>query len=298
MMHPHAIALTPAKLNLGLEVVGRRDDGYHDLVTIMQAISLFDRFEWAPGDGAFCYVSPDRLNGHDDLVAQAIGLAPDQRGWTGRLTLQKGIPMSAGLGGGSSDAALALRLGLADAEIPEMEAAASTLGSDVPFFLRGGTQLATGTGTMLTPLRTPAMWCVIVTPSLSIPEKTRTLYQSLTTSDFTDGDSVRRLASSLDAGRQIAAAPPNAFQRHLLDFPQVRDAHDALLQAGAPWVSISGAGPSVYCVTYDYRSAQSTAERVPPTIGAIFIARSLPELHGDAAVQNLALRLRGRFRSR
>lgn len=298
MTFPHAIALAPAKLNLGLEVIGRREDGYHDILTVLQAVSLFDRFEWVPQDGTFDYVPPAGLNEHDDLIARALRYKPADEVWTGRLSVHKGIPVSAGLGGGSSDAALALRLSQHEAEPSDLAATASSLGSDVPFFLRGGTCLASGTGTTLEPLRTHPRWFVIVTPNLSIPDKTRVLYRSLTDGDFTDGDNVRELASMIDAGQRIATTPPNAFQRHLIDYSEVRDAREALLQAGAPWVSVSGAGPSVYCVSDGYRSAQSIAVRVPGTIGSIFVACSLPAQHGDTAAKNLALRLRGRIQAR
>src|SRR5262245_25790360 len=101
--------LAPAKLNLGLEVVGRRRDGLHDLITILQAVSIFDRLTWTATGRPFEYAGPPGLAREDDLTWRAFQSAADIADWTGRLTLTKGIPVAAGLGGGSSDAALALR---------------------------------------------------------------------------------------------------------------------------------------------------------------------------------------------
>lgn len=289
-MTRRAVALAPAKINLGLEVAGRRPDGYHDIVTIMQTITLFDRFEWTATVGSFSYESPAGIAPNDDLVARALADYTDRIHWTGHLRLHKVIPVAAGLGGGSSDAALTLKL----ARSPDQAMVAQQLGSDIPFFLRGGTCLASGVGSTLEPLTTPDLWFVIVTPPVLIPAKTRTLYDSLGAQDFGDGALVRQIAAKLLTGAPIDRPPPNAFERHLRRQSEVEGAWDAFLAAGAPWVSVSGAGPSLYTAVTSYRSARSIARRIPGAAGRVVVVRSLPRRHRDIAAENLADLLHGR----
>lgn len=193
----HAVA--PAKVNLGLEIVDRRADGYHDLVTIFQAVSLYDLFEWTATDATFIYTGPPDVPAESDLVARVLASAPDRASWTGHLRLVKRIPMAAGLGGGSTDAALALRLAFPQSSPEELHERASALGADVPFFLRGGSALATGTGTTLIELPTSHCWLVLVTPTLVIERKTAVLYGGLEQGDFSDGTRVLAVAAELSS---------------------------------------------------------------------------------------------------
>ncbi len=142
----------PAKLNLGLEVLGRRDDGYHEVVTIMQTVSLFDCIDLLPADSLH-YEGASAIAREADVVRRALETANRDLGITlsARVRLQKRIPVAAGLGGGCSDAGTLLGMLGAMAELPGdvVAQAAAQLGSDVPFFTHGGTALATGTGTVL-----------------------------------------------------------------------------------------------------------------------------------------------------
>src|SRR5690606_24555329 len=99
----------PAKLNLGLEVLRRRDDGYHDLATIFQAIDLLDDFSVEPADERE-YCGGARMPPDSDIARRAYLVIGSERSWTGRITVRKQIPIAGGLGGGSSDAGLAVRL--------------------------------------------------------------------------------------------------------------------------------------------------------------------------------------------
>jgi 4-diphosphocytidyl-2-C-methyl-D-erythritol kinase len=269
------VALAPAKINVGLEVIRRRDDDYHEVVTVMQAISLFDRFIWSPTCDSFSYSSPESIDSGDDLVRRALdrtSLIPRLRG---RLKLEKSIPMAAGLGGGSSDAALALTIAYPDAETKTLHRLAEELGSDVPFFLTGGTALASETGTKLHPLPDQHAWFVVVTPAIRIADKTRTFFQSLNAEDFSDGQRVLGIAARLQAGQSIESSPPNAFTRLLMAFPEVSSAWFALEHAGAPWISISGAGPSVYTLVQTYAEARAVHSRLSGKQRS-FVARALP----------------------
>jgi 4-diphosphocytidyl-2-C-methyl-D-erythritol kinase len=274
-MREPLFALAPAKINLGFEIVGKRADGFHEIVTILQTVSLFDRLTFWPDDAPFEYTSPPAIDPSIDLVRRALQLAGDMRSWRGRLTLDKQIPEAAGLGGGSSDAAAAIRLAIPRASSVRQVAAATSLGSDVPFFLTGGTALATGTGTTLRALGEVHGWVVLVTPRLLIPSKTHSLYGSLEPEDFTDGAAVIEAAKTLGTGLPLSAPPMNAFSRALMSYEAVRAARDALQRAGAPWASVSGAGPTVFTLVERYADAKNIARRIPNGTGVVTLARTI-----------------------
>jgi 4-diphosphocytidyl-2-C-methyl-D-erythritol kinase len=297
MLRPRRLyAVIPAKVNIGLEVIGRRSDGYHDLVTLFQAVSLYDLFEWTETGLPFEYVGPAGVARDADLVWRALASAPDLPGWTGRLRLEKRVPLAAGLGGGSADAALALRLAfpaVGDAELSQRGAA---LGADVPFFVRGGTALATGTGAELAPITTPRLWFVLVTPPIDIPDKTRALYSGLEPGDFSDGANVRDITTSLMSGAGLPGTVRNAFSRQLLQYPVMRYAYDRLGQAGASLISVSGAGPTLYALTASHREAAGIAARldeVEPGVGAVHVVCAVAGRGATPAIAALAARLRG-----
>lgn len=288
------VALAPAKVNLGLAVTGRRPDGYHEVVTLLQAITLADRFEWRETGRPFRYEGLARIPLESDLVARALALAPDRDAWTGELRVVKQIPAAAGLGGGSSDAALALRLALPEADEAMLAGHAARLGSDVPFFLGPtGRALATGTGTVLAPLPVTPLWVVLVTPRLEIPGKTAALYGGLAATDFSDGDAVRAVARDLATGKTWPSDVPNAFLRQLLGRAEVRYSYDCLRRAGATRVTASGAGPTVFALAATWAEAAAIAARVPPEAGQTRVARSSGAPEVDAA-RRMARALRGR----
>ncbi|MBI2461374.1 MAG: 4-(cytidine 5'-diphospho)-2-C-methyl-D-erythritol kinase [Candidatus Rokubacteria bacterium] len=180
---PRSLVLrASAKVNLALEVLGRRPDGYHEIATVLQAIDLSDRLVLEDADGGIelrCdtpAIPTDRQNlawRAADLLRRAAGVA---RGV--RIRLWKRIPVAAGLGGGSSDGAAVLygcnrlwRLGWDTARLATL---ATELGMDVPFFLRGGRALATGRGEILRPLPpAPGLTLVIVNPGVPLPTRER-----------------------------------------------------------------------------------------------------------------------------
>lgn len=252
----------PAKLNLGLEVLGRRPDGYHDIVTILQTIDLCDELCFDPAD--VCdYQPPASLS--DDLVARALHLLR-QRGveLTARLRLSKRIPVAAGLGGGSSDAGTLLGI-LLRAGVPRqlVEETAHQLGSDVPFFLDGGTALARGRGTELEPLPSPDGWFVLVVPELTLGSKTRRLYAALTPADYSDGSATLRQAERLRAGLGLdPRLVRNVFLRPLSAFHEVQRTLEAFAAAGARWAWPSGAGPAIFTWCPERTAAEAIASRL------------------------------------
>jgi 4-diphosphocytidyl-2-C-methyl-D-erythritol kinase len=253
----------PAKINLGLEIVGKRLDGYHEIVTILQTVDLADEIVLTPAKH-FSYTPDPRIPAELDLMRRALSRLRSRLGLSLRAHVQvrKRIPISAGLGGGSSDAGTLLSALGRLAAIPDAELLpiAAELGSDVPFFVRGGTALATGTGTDLEPLPLPnaPFSLVLVVPDVQIPQKTAALYASLSANDFSDGASTRRLAEQIRRGDQVDnTLLRNAFARALYTYPAIAAAREALLQAGASAVLPSGAGPSLIGIFPDNGSTDA-----------------------------------------
>ena len=241
----------PAKLNLGLEVLGRRADGFHQIVSILQTVSIFDRIDLLPARH-LSYVTIGGIRRDEDLVWRALRVAETRLDVTiaAEIRLHKSIPVAAGLGGGSSDAgtllgALASLIGLTRDTARE---AAAALGSDVPFFVSGGTATARGTGARVSSL--PDLrraWFVVVTPDLILPEKTRTLYGELKPTDLSNGDATQMLEERIRAGDALdPRLMTNSFTRPLLARAEVRRAVEVLRAAGAELVLPAGAGPSVF----------------------------------------------------
>ncbi len=255
---------SPAKLNLGLEVVGRRSDGYHEIVTIFQAVSLFDVIDLVPAD-RFSFHGDQRIEHMRDLALRAIRLFEERVDaiLIADVHIQKSIPLAGGLGGGSSDAGTLLAaLGtLGGIELGTVERVAAELGSDVPFFVRGGTALATSTGTDLMSLPPPVRgWFVVVTPDVEIPNKTARLYGSLQPVDFSDGSSTRAVARDIERGDQLdPCTMRNAFSRALYEIPEVDRARKSTLDRGAPFVLPCGAGPSVFTTLDRWEDARDLA---------------------------------------
>jgi 4-diphosphocytidyl-2-C-methyl-D-erythritol kinase len=271
----------PAKLNLGLEIVGRRPDGYHELVTIMQTVSIVDRLtieSAEPAADVSLSVDWPELASEDNLALRAARLLRRRAavGAGAHLDLRKTIPAAAGLGGASSDAAAALRGAASLWSVPatavSLSDLAAELGSDVPFFLRGGTALAEGRGERLTalpPLSGP--WFVVVVPALAapIPRKTATLYAMLHTADYSSGERVWALAAALAAGSDVnPELLANAFCRPLYALrPALADLRAAISSAGAPFVAVTGAGPAHYTTLDDRRAAERLAGRLESDLG-------------------------------
>ena len=183
-----------AKVNLSLEVLGKRDDGYHEVATVMQTVDLADTLWFSQSDDLEVECEVPGLSGAQNLVWDAAIALARHAGFEpkGRIEIEKRIPLAAGLGGGSADAAAALRglngLWRLDLRFEELGTVAATLGSDVPFLLNGGTALGTGRGDVLQPLEAPAGALVLlVIPAESIARKTPTMYGALTADDFSDG---------------------------------------------------------------------------------------------------------------
>ncbi len=199
-----------AKVNLTLEVLGKRPDGYHEIRSVLQTIHLHDTLTCELAPKIELDAPPLTSKAEDNLVFRAARMLQETTGCKkgAVLSLTKGIPAVAGLGGGSSDAAAALcalnqlwGTGLSRKALSQI---AARLGSDVPFFLYGGTALAEGRGEFVTPLPVaPRLWLVIVKPPLEVPSKTVRLYSSLKSSHFSKGEATASMILRLRQGQPL-----------------------------------------------------------------------------------------------
>jgi len=259
--------LAPAKINWTLEVLGRRPDGYHEVFTVLQTIALWDELELEPAPGLALETPDGPTFGEDDLTLRAARLLLPEGGV--RMRLRKRIPVAAGLGGGSSDAAAALRGIRALFRLPlcaeEMSRLAASLGSDVPFFLHGGTALARGRGEEVSPLPdAPTCWLVLLTPPLSLPDKTGEMYRRLAPSAYSDGSFTRAFLRRLaEAGTVDEALMHNAFEHVAYSLlPDLAHYRRALLRAGARRVHLAGSGPALFALAADAAAAEAVAARL------------------------------------
>ena len=243
-------AAAAAKINLALVVGPRRADGRHDLVTVYQRVALCDRLtvERSPTLRVEGF-------GEDTLVRRALEAVADGSSFRARIT--KRIPVAAGLGGGSSDAATALRLAnaLRDEPLPddELHAAARGLGADVPYFLVDGPQLGRGDGSELEAVDLPQdYWIVVALPLGATKESTAAVYRRFDDRAGADGWETRnatlqKALASVRRPRDLAALPPN----DLASSPLAAE----LLRLGAFRADVSGAGPAVYGLFHHRRHA-------------------------------------------
>lgn len=248
-----------AKINLGLVVGPLRADGKHELVTVLQRVELHDLVEVETARATVVEGFPGDTIVASALAALAHAARPDA-GWRVRLT--KRIPVAAGLGGGSADAAAALRLANASLDKPltpeELHALAAELGSDVPFFLEPGAQLASGDGTTLDPIDVPRDYAVLlVVPDDVRKESTGAVYDEFERRNGARGfderaTELRRRLAALEAPADFAQLPANDLAGSPLA--------DELRVLGAYHADVSGAGPTVYGIFADTASARSAGQ--------------------------------------
>ena len=244
-----------AKVNLTLEVLGRREDGYHDIATILQTIDLSDTLAFEPADGITLECSEPELRSPGNLALKAAHLLSESTGCGkgARISLWKEVPAPAGLGGGSSDAAATL-MGLNEVwglglSVEELTPIAAELGSDVAFFLHSGTAMGLGRGDRIRPLPPAELeWMVLLNPKFEVPGKTAKLYGMLGETSFTKGALTRKLEARIRGGGDV---PPqflfNAFDEVAFDaFPGLDRYWDALYSLGAREIHLAGSGPSIF----------------------------------------------------
>lgn len=264
-----------AKINLALVVGPRRPDGLHELASVMQRIDLTDDLTLEPADALEVAGFAD-----DSLVASALerlaGAAGVPAAWRARLT--KRIPVAAGLGGGSADAAAALRLAnrmLAEPLGPgRLLELAAGLGSDVPFFVEPGPKLVEGAGERLRPLRLPQdYWVLVALPAGAAKTSTGDVYRRFDELDGGPGFAQRRArlleaAAGAERAEDLGALPPN----DLAPAAAAGGLPEALAAAGAFRADVSGAGPAVYGLFRERERARAAAASLPAGTRAWVVA--------------------------
>lgn len=262
----------PAKLNLGLHVLRKRPDGYHDLETVFVLIDWTDRISVAPSDDLALDVDNAILASEEDnLCLKAARLLRLEAGISrgAHINLEKGIPMGAGLGGGSSDAAATLQvlnelweIGFDEAYLRDLGA---RIGSDVPVFLHETPAYATGRGEILSTLANPETgeslaipyWFAVLKPDVHV--STAEAYSSIQPND-TNRPDLRALVLSLDLARWRSELA-NDFEPPLVDrHPEIGRAQAILEDAGAGYSAMTGSGSAVFGVFESAEAARVAAE--------------------------------------
>jgi 4-diphosphocytidyl-2-C-methyl-D-erythritol kinase len=261
-------ATAAAKINLALIIGAKNEDGRHELVTVYQRITLADRLELRLD-------ARNEVAGFrdDTLVRRALDQLTLATGNQFHARLTKRIPVAAGLGGGSADAAAALRLGnaLAGRALSErrLHELARTLGADVPFFLCDGPQLGEDDGTILTPLDLPQdYWIVLVLPGAEAKTSTADVYARFDARGGSAGfderrQTLRRALAAVRRPRDLAALPPNDLASSPVS--------DELVRLGAFRADVTGAGPTVYGL-FHHRAPADRANRALRALGRTWLA--------------------------
>jgi len=244
-----------AKINLALVVGPRRRDGFHEILTVLQRIELADTVSIEPAEEG---ISVDGFP-EDTLVRRAL----ESLGGSWTAHIEKRIPVAAGLGGGSSDAATALMLARPGEDLHDL---AATLGTDVPFFLTPGPKLARGSGSELSPLKLPQDFTVVVALlEDAAKESTAAVYAAFDAGGGAEGfeergSALERALEDLD----LTALPPN----DLASSPLAA----RLLELGAFRADVSGAGPAVYGLFSDPEQAAHAAVQLEDT-GRVWVTQ-------------------------
>lgn len=258
------IVKAPAKINLTLDVVGRRENGYHDLRMIMQTIDIYDELTIMHTGSPQIELTmdkdlPDKIAPEQNLVYKAAKLMQKQYQlpYGFKIHLKKNIPAAAGLAGGSADCAATL-LGInhlcgLSLDKEELCKLGVTLGADVPFCIKQGTMLAEGIGEILTPLPAlPPLWAVLIKPDF--PISTAHVYQSIDYRLLMYHPDTQRAVDAISR-RDVITLAQNlsnvletvAFKEH----PELADLKELFLQNGAIGSLMSGSGPTIYGLYQD-----------------------------------------------
>lgn len=262
---------TPAKINLCLHVLNKRDDGYHNIISLMQCVSIFDTLLIEPSEKIELESSMD-VPAEQNLVYRAAMLLREQTGskMGARIRLDKEIPSGAGLGGGSSDAAAAIcslnKLWKTGLDINELKALGALLGSDVPFFIQGPLAIAEGRGEKLSSISPAVSFpVVLVKPDVSVP--TPWAYSMLRRSgELTNqGSKIDNIKLIYQAIRQgdytlFSSLASNDFEDAVMDhFPVINEIKGLLKEQGACASLMSGSGSSVFGIFRNSSVAEAAA---------------------------------------
>ncbi|HOT44589.1 MAG TPA: 4-(cytidine 5'-diphospho)-2-C-methyl-D-erythritol kinase [Spirochaetota bacterium] len=293
-----------AKVNLHLEVLNRRDDGYHNIVSLMASVALHDLLKLeessarelsggidiaiAVKNGGGVYGSlTDSIPAHENLIARAATLYYERAGINGRavFSVEKNIPAGAGLGGGSSDAAAALKLlngrfgKFRDDELADL---GSKIGADVPYCLHGGFAIGRGIGELIMPVpgKLPP-WVLIINDAIHVD--TGAAYRSLNRGTEADagqeaavGRTIRRLTSALSKGslNDLKDAAENDFEKPVFrQYPRIRHIKEELYGSGAAFAIMTGSGSSVIGLFQQKETAEQARSKLAGTYREVILTQ-------------------------
>ena len=245
---------SPAKINLTLELINRRKDDYHNISTIMQTINIFDIITYELDENILISSNIKELNSETNLIFKSIDLMQNtfsiKQGI--KICLNKNIPLSSGLGGGSSNAAttlIALNLmwGL-HLDSDELISLAQLIGSDVPFFISRGTALISGKGEKIKQLPNikPMLFLLLHNETI-LPNKTYSMYKAISSNEYTSGQFSNEIASMIESGQQLQNAKLfNCFDKIApIQFPTFKKHAKSLEELGFNEYHLAGSGPTI-----------------------------------------------------
>lgn len=299
---PHAVGylmehifLSPAKVNLFLKVVSKRPDGYHNLVSLVDPISLYDIIHVYEESTDSVIVEDDRNllpKGPGNTIYRAIMALRERYGikYGVRVMVEKKIPIGAGLGGPSSNAAVIIRemsrLWRLESSFEELVAVGKRVGADVPLFLYGKPCIMKGIGDIISPARVPFLWYVIVYPRVVL--HTKEVYEGLNTV-LTKSENDINLSDKFSSVSDIADLLENDLEQVAFrQCPGIKSIKERLVQAGALGSLMSGSGSSVFGIFESEGGAREASRRVRD-LGSVFMTHSIEEegKDGDYRRQDL-----------
>jgi 4-diphosphocytidyl-2-C-methyl-D-erythritol kinase len=254
------IIFPTCKINLGLHVLEKRSDGFHNLETVMVEIPWTDEIEFEESTEDSFEIQGLKITGHDNLILRALRLAGEHAPIPPlKICLKKNIPMGAGLGGGSSDAAKfyaeLARIYFPERAVSDLENDISSIGSDCAFFIKGGTQLCTGRGEILnpTPLDLKGKHVVIVNPGIHI--STAEAFSKIIPN--ADRESIQDIIK-LDI-KEWNGRLKNDFEESLFPlYPELQEIKSKLLDYGAVYAAMTGSGSTMFGIFSDLSDAAAT----------------------------------------
>ena len=261
-----------AKINLGLDVVRRLPNGYHEVRMIMQTVGICDVLTFTKAEeGIILQADHEELpTDGNNLICKAAKLLLENAGITGgvRITLEKHIPIAAGMAGGSTDAAAAL-LGINELyeigyDMEKLKELGVKIGADVPYCIQGGTALAEGIGEILSVLPTPpACHLVIAKPDINV--STKFVYENLRANELESHPDIDGMIEALNQGdlKGITDRLANVLETVTVPaYPIIDDIKQIMLTEGAEGALMSGSGPTVFGIFTDVTKAEQAAQKI------------------------------------
>ena len=275
----------PAKINLAIDVLRKRPDGYHDVVMIMQSVALYDTITVKPIRGGKITVTTDSNFvpvGSDNIVYKVAELLKNKYNVKDGVEIQieKNIPVAAGLAGGSTDAAATIKLlnkawGLKMSKVEVLEIA-KKIGSDVPFCIEGGTALAEGLGEKLTSIKPlPECFILLAKPEINISAKE--VYEGIDIEEIKERPDIKGMIENLNKGNlpDVASKLCNVLENVTVKkCPQIPNIKEKLIEYGALGSVMSGSGPTVFGIFDDQSKAYYAYDHVKSMVNEIFVVKT------------------------